>query len=626
MSRRVLALLSLGLVVTLAGALRFSRLGELPAGFFRDEAEKGYNAYALLRSGGIVEFPRDRAAAPETGIRLRRAPILADVAGVTTSLVYQYASIPFLAIGGLGVATTRMAAASAGTLAVALLGLLWLRIESAREGESKVEGEATDATPAPPGSPDREPLPAWSASAIRLLAVLAPAVSLAMCPWHVVFSRWALQGIFVPVGMLGVLWGLFESRRRPWGFPLAGASLAFVFYAYSGAQPFALLWGAALALLYRRELAARPISTAVGAALFLSVALPGLYVTFLAGGGARLDAVAVWNADDATPARVVARVAVAWLRHFDPRFLFVQGDSLPRHCVPGWGQLLVTDVVLAPLGAWTLWRGRHPLRGALAAALLCGPVGAAITHGHIPHALRAIPMAPVFAILSGVGFAPAMEWIASHADRRGVAGGAWRGVRAFALASMLAAWWLVAGFAAHGRYEHVQGASPEERTPSDQLSRVRLRAFGPRLDDSFSDLDMDEYEYQIEQFWHIRSLDAFEATYLPAFEAASRGTLPLRADSIRENAVLRPDDPARARRPPEAGRVWVDGRIPFAAYFAMFAERMDPVALAERGFEAHGWFILPPERLERVGSEYARPGDWFVVLDERGRATSGRLE
>ena len=65
-------------------------------------------------------------------------------------------------------------------------------------------------------------------------------LALALCPWHYVFSRWALQGIFVPFGMVGVLGGIAAiERERKWGFPLAGAAMGFIYYCYSGAQPLA---------------------------------------------------------------------------------------------------------------------------------------------------------------------------------------------------------------------------------------------------------------------------------------------------------------------------------------------------------------------------------------------------
>lgn len=365
-SRRASAL-GFGLVVLFAGLLRFADLGHAPNGLFRDEAEKGYNAFALAASGGVIEFPVNDPGAPP--IRWRSWPLVIDVVGVKTSAIYQYVSVPFITAFGLTPASARMTAALIGTLAVAALGLLLLRVWS--------------------------PLPA-----------LAAMLWLALCPWHYVFSRWALQGIFVPFWIVVALAGLAAAEReRRWGFPLTGAALGLIFYSYSGAQPFVLAWGAVLLLLYSRAVRAQAAFAGIGFGLFVLFSLPRIVSVFVGGGGARLDAIAVWTADDATPLNTIGRVALNYLAHFDPRFLFFRGDELERHSVPGVGQLLIIDALLMPVGIYYSFKNRVPLRGALVACFLCGPVGAAITRIGIPHALRSFPMVVPAVVWSGLGLA-----------------------------------------------------------------------------------------------------------------------------------------------------------------------------------------------------------------------------
>lgn len=379
-------------IVFVAAALRIFDLGGSPAGLFRDEVEKGYNAIALATSGGVIEFP-DTAER----IAFRDLPYTIDVGSARTSAIYQYLSAPFSLIFGLNPFSTRFVAALAGVFAVVALGAALLRV--------------------------------WPAS-----TALCAMAWLAVCPWHWLFSRWALQGIIIPLEMIGVLAGLSQIGKRKWAFPLAGASLGLMVYTYSGAQPFALAWGLGLAVLYRRELMARKAEAGLGVLLFALLAAPRLWSVAFGGGGARLDAVAVWNADDATALNTAGRLIGNYLAHFNPKFLFFRGDALERHAIPGWGQMSPADVFFLPLGALILWRGRLPLRGALGLAFLLGPVGAAITHGHIPHALRALPMVLPAAAVAGVGFDAALRWARGRGGMisRGL------GVSAFGAAALVA--------------------------------------------------------------------------------------------------------------------------------------------------------------------------------------------
>ncbi|HOE96570.1 MAG TPA: hypothetical protein PK847_08285 [Candidatus Sumerlaeota bacterium] len=373
-------------IVVLAGMVRCLGLGNWPPGLFRDEAEKGYNAWALATTGGVVQFEPLPGQPPAP--RFERRPFMISVAGTRTSAIYQYASIPFVGLGGLSVATTRMAAAAAGTLAVLLLGALIAR--------------------------------AWGAP-----AGLAVAFWLACSPWHLVFSRWALQGIFVPLLMAAVLWGLWLAERAPTrrqglaGFPLAGFSLGMLYYAYSGASPFALAWGACLLILHRREIGRRPRAALAGLLLFLAWFIPTTAVRLAPGGAERLARIAIWSDPGLSAAGLLLAFLRNYLAHFDPRFLFLTGDAQPRHCIPGTGVLLLADAVLLPIGlVWTI-RKRQPLAGALLAALLCAPIPAAITRVGIPHALRAIGMIVPAVAWSGAGLVVLLGWLLHRFDAIG---------------------------------------------------------------------------------------------------------------------------------------------------------------------------------------------------------------
>ena len=95
-------------VLLFAAAIRLVALPAAPPGLNQDEAANAWNAWCLLQTG------RDQAGAPW--------PIFwTHALGENRSTLYLYALLPFQAIGGLNVWTTRLPAAVAGILTVALV-------------------------------------------------------------------------------------------------------------------------------------------------------------------------------------------------------------------------------------------------------------------------------------------------------------------------------------------------------------------------------------------------------------------------------------------------------------------------------------------------------------------------
>lgn len=361
-------LVGIVLLTLLAGLMRFAGLNDRPAGLFRDEAEKGYNAWALATTSGVLDLHRPGSRNP---LEWNHLPFMIDVTGTRTSAIYHYASVPFIWMGGLTPGTTRAAAAAAGTLTVLLAALLIYF--------------------------------AWGAG-----YGLVTAAVFALCPWHLIFSRWALQGIFVPLFIVVTLWGMhgFERGKR-WGLPLAGAALGMLFYAYSGAQPFVAAWGLCLVAIYGKRLAHYVRRErggpwlALAFLIFLVPLIPTVMARLAPGGSERMGRIAIWSDPSLGAFGIVARFVINYLQHLNPVYLFFTGDGLPRHNVPFTGQLSLTDVLFLPLGL-VLCR-RKPLAGALYAALLCGPIPAALTNDGIPHALRSFAMMPACAIFIAGG-------------------------------------------------------------------------------------------------------------------------------------------------------------------------------------------------------------------------------
>lgn len=390
-----------GLVVGLlvvAAALRLWQLGSVPPGLFRDEAEKGYTAWELWRTGRHGEF------APGGEVRpTRLLPLFVEAGGVQTSAIYQYLTAPIVGLFGLSVWSTRLVAAWVGTLTVLAVFFLARRIEQGAHAQWWLRR----------GPPQH--VAAGEAAAVALAAMAFLAVS----PTHVLFSRWAQQGITVPLfcslGVLAVLAvpSAADKHRRALA-ALAGLLLAVAFYGYSPAQvvvPVILLglW-AEMGGDWRRL--ARTYWPA--ALLFLLFSVP-IFLYAATAGSARFDRLSVF-AD--RPLGEALTLAVSnYARHFDPRFLLLWGDANPRHGLPLAGLLAWAEAPFFLLGLATLATWRRPGARLLLVWLLAAPLAASLTTEGIPHALRSILLFPAVHLVSARGAGLLWRWTQERSPR-----------------------------------------------------------------------------------------------------------------------------------------------------------------------------------------------------------------
>ncbi len=214
----------LSLIVALAMIVRLYRFGAIPGGLNQDEGSLAYDAYSLLRYG------MERNG--------HTWPLMLEAYGSSMSgTLAAYLSMPFMAIGGLTIATARSLNAVMGIITV---GTFWA---IGREG--------------------------WNART-GLLAAFFVAIS----PWHIMASRWGLDcNLFPPLFALAFL-VLLTLRERPWGLSLSAAIFGLSLYSYGVAlvavPAFLLLALAALHL--RGEWRWKPILAA--GACFAVIALP----------------------------------------------------------------------------------------------------------------------------------------------------------------------------------------------------------------------------------------------------------------------------------------------------------------------------------------------------------------
>ncbi|HJZ49125.1 MAG TPA: hypothetical protein VKE41_18235 [Roseiflexaceae bacterium] len=268
-------------------------------------------------------------------------------------------------------------------------------------------------------------------------AAICAGLVAALSPWQIFMSRIALPGALVPTfWTLCILAGLLligrGGRRQALALALAAGVALYAYPTLKLAAPLLVGWAVLLALLCHGWGAARRWWPA--ALLLALLWLPFTYVTlFNPASSTRLNQAAI-RADS-----LGAWLAAWWNGYsvyFGPAFYLSSGDGDAIRGVPGHGVELLASALLAALGLLALaWRligicrlqiadsrriksqsTVYNLQSAikwwfLAGALALAPLPASLTQPS-PHAYRAALVAPLYALLAGLGAAAILDLLA----------------------------------------------------------------------------------------------------------------------------------------------------------------------------------------------------------------------
>jgi hypothetical protein len=212
------------LLFLLGAVVRILYFGAIPGGLNQDEASIGYDAYAILHYG------IDR-----NGVHL---PIHLIAWGSGQNALYAYLSMPFILLFGLTPMSVR-----AVSLIMGLLGMIVFYLISRELFTSRTAG-------------------------------IAAMFFIAINPWHIMMSRWALESNLFPTLILLSVYMLLKSFRTPqwsYGFTIM---LSLSLYAYGTSYFFVPIFalGTGILLFYTRALKLRTILW--NAVLFIVMALP----------------------------------------------------------------------------------------------------------------------------------------------------------------------------------------------------------------------------------------------------------------------------------------------------------------------------------------------------------------
>lgn len=267
-------------VVLFAFILRVSFLSKAPFSFNQDEASQAYSAYSLLKTG------RDEwgMSWPITSFRSfldYKAPLMT------------YLMIPSIAVFGLNEFAARLPSAIVGTLAIIAIYLLCKELFPKKN--------------------------------IGCLAALLLTIS----PWHLQFSRSAMEANLISLLFPFGLYFFLKSFQRPKLLTLSVLFWGLSLYAYHSAKIFLPLFILAIILISRRSLLKLPkTNLLVGAALLVALAVPIYFSNLIGQGGKRGAELLVTNLSDREVISIANAQYYSSLNRFTPTLSRIFNNKL----------------------------------------------------------------------------------------------------------------------------------------------------------------------------------------------------------------------------------------------------------------------------------------------------------
>lgn len=360
----ILALLS---VFFIAVVIRFYQISNPNHGFYLDEAAIGYNAYSVLKTG------RD-----EFG---KSFPLLFRSFTDFKAPLYIYLSIIPIKIMGLGIFSTRFVSALSGSIAVIIVYFLSRLITKNN----------------------------------HLLSFLT-ALTLAITPWHIFYSRGAweanLSFLLLLVATLLCVHGFKINKRMV--FFLGGIFFVLSTYAYHGQRIVAPLIFGSYLFSYRNWLLEKKKSLVLGFLILGLLTIPILTVSLTPGGQSRVKSLSIfslqatlpWQEQNGKPGNRTFITLRKWFAlytaYYSPRNLFSPDPAEKQRWLPDLAAFYSWQLPFCLLGLFCFIKKKEyaDFRPIILPWLFFSPVAASIT-GDPFSTVRALPLVfPLCAIIA----------------------------------------------------------------------------------------------------------------------------------------------------------------------------------------------------------------------------------
>lgn len=365
-----LPLIFLILIILLAVLTRLYKLGEVPAGFYVDEAGQGYSAYSLLLTGKD-EFGKS-------------LPVVFRSLTDFKTPVYIYLVIPVIKLFGLTAFSVRFPSFLFSILTIPVLYFLI-----------------------------KELLPVSLKKQSTVIGLIS-ALFLAISPWHILFGRTNFEcNVALFFYLAGVL-SFYKSLKNPKMLILSALMFAIAIPAYHSQRINTPLTLIALFLRHRQVLLSKNnikffIS---GAVLAFIILLPTISVMRTPGFLARASGLNIFSHTRQMPdgyikdyqgfAEPLINSSIylstreffsLYFSYLSPRYMFILGDYGPRSSFPELSTFYLWQFPFYLLGLWRLLKQKNigEFKFFLIMLLLISPIPAAVTRD--PYTtIRALPM------------------------------------------------------------------------------------------------------------------------------------------------------------------------------------------------------------------------------------------
>lgn len=357
-------------VLILGAFLRLAWLGDIPSGFFRDEAAIGYNAYSLWKTG-----------ADEFGMRL---PLVFRSFEVFFLPLYFYVSVPIVGLLGLSEFSTRFLSALSGISTIYLVYLIAKNI--------------------------------WDKKAGVFAAFI-----LSISPWHLFYSRGTFEGnLGLTLFTAGFyFWVRFLKKYDIKHFLFSGIMFALSMYSYQAERVVVPLFIISAVITSFKNLWKIKTRLFLPTIILFVVMIPLLSLTFKPGGYHRAVGVSVFSQIASPPGWVsdvkpgslinnkiylrVRQITSLYFSYFSPRNLFNFGDYNRQRSTEGISVFYSFMIIGLVYGTWKVIKEGTINTRLLMFWMVFAPVPAALT-GDPFHTYRALLVFIPFSILIGYGF------------------------------------------------------------------------------------------------------------------------------------------------------------------------------------------------------------------------------
>ncbi|MCB9812871.1 MAG: glycosyltransferase family 39 protein [Pseudomonadales bacterium] len=354
-------LLSVLAILSLAVALRFYQLGNIPHGMTWDEAAIGYNGFAIFTTR------RDEW--------LHRLPVSFQSFGDYKAPLAIYLNGPFTNVFGLNLFAVRLPFAISSILGI--LGMMLLADLIFEKNKYR-----------------------------KYLSLFAGFL-LTLSPWHIFFSR---AGFESGMALTFIIWGLYFSLTavrsnfiKRLSLVLGGLCFVAALYTYHSAKVFVPVLLFEFSVLFF-PLVKSNLKKILALIFGMSILLFPLIKDSFFGEGLTRAGVTIFSSNISLLEKI-KYVLVSFATHLSPNFLILGETTTLRHGPGFMGVLYITTLLLVLFGAISIILNQNRSREQLLifSIIFIGLLPAAVSL-EVPHANRAILALPGFLLMAVYGF------------------------------------------------------------------------------------------------------------------------------------------------------------------------------------------------------------------------------